>query len=80
MWRRANQAKQDVEARPYTEVISCRRPRAASNHEARGAGPCATAISWFIINRSRNYSSENKVLPLGGRIDGLDLKAVTEDA
>ena len=47
---------------------------------ARGAGPGATAISWFIINRRRNYTRENKVLRRGGRIDGLDLKAVTEDA
>jgi hypothetical protein len=47
---------------------------------ARGAGPCVTAISCFIINRSHNYISENKVLRRGGRIDGLDLKAVTENA
>ena len=47
---------------------------------ARGADPCATAMSWFIINKSHDYTSENKVLRRGGRIDGLDLKAVTEDA
>jgi hypothetical protein len=48
--------------------------------KARRAGPCATAISWFIINRSHNYTSENKVLRRGGRIGGIDLEAVTEDA